>query len=144
MAKKQTIKIEIAHLGDEGTHIFCKGKINGKKARILIDTGASKSVLSEEFAQKLKNIKHLDLSEEENKASGIGAEKVDTQFSRIKSLRFKKLKIKKLIVGTIDVSHVKALYASLNIEPFDFILGGEVLEMHNGIIDYKAKTLTLG
>lgn len=130
-------------LGDEGCHIFCKAHVNGKKANVLIDTGASKTVLSLEFASKLKKLKYLDLAED-NQTSGIGPEKVEAQFARLKSLKLKKLDIKKLIVGTIDVSHVKQLYQQLDIAPFDMILGGEVLEKYNGIIDYKKKLLHLG
>ncbi len=139
---KEKIKCTIEQLGDEGSHLFCKGRINGKKVRVLIDTGASKSVLSAEFASKLKSLKYIQV--EEGETSGIGPEKLEAQFARLKSLRFKSLNIKKLIVGTIDVSHVKALYESLNIEPFDFILGGDVLEKYRAKIDYKKKTLTLG
>ena len=95
---KHKIKCTIEHLGDEGSHMFCKARINGKKVRVLIDTGASKSVLSTEFAAKLKSLKYISV--EENETSGIGPEKVEAQFARLKSLRFKSLNIKKLIVGT--------------------------------------------
>ncbi|MBO6518177.1 MAG: clan AA aspartic protease [Bacteroidia bacterium] len=141
--KKQKIKIDLVHLGDEGCHIFCKAKIDGKKARVLIDTGASKTVLSKEFANGLKRLKYLELPEE-NGTAGIGPEKIEAQFARIKSIQFKKLNIKKLVVGTIDVTHVKQLYENLNIKPFDLILGGEVLEKYNAHIDYKNRILLLG
>ncbi len=141
--KTQKIKIKVVQLGDEGCHIFCTARINGQKARVLIDTGASKSVLSTEFASSIKKLKYIKPSEE-NQTSGIGPGVVDTRFARLKKVEFKNLTVKNLIVGTIDVSHVKKLYKSLNVKPFDFILGGEVLEMHNAKIDYKLKIMSLG
>lgn len=141
MVKKVILPIEIVSLGDEGSHIFCKAKVNGKKARVLIDTGASKTVLSQEFADSLKNLRPVDI--DDNTTSGIGPDKVDAQFAKIKKLEFKGLTVKKLIVGTIDVSHVVAMYHSLGLKPFDMLLGGDVLEMHQAKIDYRKKQLTL-
>jgi hypothetical protein len=77
----------------------------------------------------------------DNSTSGIGPESVEATFVRLRSLRFKSLKIKKLVVGTIDVSHVDAMYDTLNVKPFDMILGGEVLESYNVVIDYKKQQL---
>ncbi|MCO4819527.1 MAG: clan AA aspartic protease [Bacteroidetes bacterium] len=139
MKKKVTVPIQVVHLGEEGTHIFCKAKVNGVKARVLIDTGASKTVLSKSFALTLKGLKEVSVSD--NSTSGIGPESVEATFVRLRSLRFKSLKIKKLVVGTIDVSHVDAMYDTLNVKPFDMILGGEVLESYNVVIDYKKQQL---
>ena len=139
MKKKVVIPIKVIVLGEEGTHIFCKAKINGVKARVLIDTGASKTVLAKSFADKLKSLKKVKVSD--NSTSGIGPESVEATFARLKSLRFKSLNIKKLVVGTIDVTHVEAMYKTLGVKPFDIILGGEVLEAYNAVIDYKKKVL---
>ncbi|MCB9262022.1 MAG: aspartyl protease family protein [Flavobacteriales bacterium] len=141
MKKKQQIKLQIAAMGDEGCHIFCKAKINGMYARVLIDTGASKTVMSKEFADGLTNLKHIEI--DENKTAGVGAEPVQADFAKIKKLKLKKWTIKKLIVGIMDLSHVKPLYESVGVEPFDAILGGDVLQMSNAKIDYKKQQLTL-
>jgi hypothetical protein len=139
MKKTIVIPISIVHLGEEGTHIFCKAKVNGIKARVLIDTGASKSVLAKSFADKLKKLKHVP--DGDNTTSGIGPESVNASFAKLKSLEFKSLRIKKLVVGTIDVSHVVKMYKTLGVKPFDLILGGEVLEKYNAVIDYKKKVM---
>jgi predicted aspartyl protease len=135
MKKKIIIPIKVVQLGEEGTHIFCKAKVNGVKARVLIDTGASKSVLAKSFADQLKKLKKVEGTD--NTTSGIGPENVEASFAKLKTLEFKDLKIKNLVVGTIDVSHVTSMYETLGVKPFDLILGGEVLEAHNAIIDYK-------
>ena len=139
MKKKIIITIKVVQLGEEGTHIFCKAKVNGLKARVLIDTGASKTVLAKSFADKLGKLKKVKV--DDNSTSGIGPESVEATFARLKSLKFKSLNIKKLIVGTIDVSHVANMYETLGVEPFDIILGGEVLEEYDAVIDYRRKLL---
>lgn len=139
MKKKIKIPIKVVQLGEEGTHIFCKARVNGKKARVLIDTGASKSVLAKSFADKIKNLKNVSVND--NSTSGIGPEAVEATFAKLKKLQFKSLVIKKLVVGTIDVSHVTTMYDTLGVKPFDLILGGEVLERYNAVIDYKRELL---
>jgi hypothetical protein len=141
MKKKIVVPIQVIRLGEEGTHIFCKGKVNGFKVRILIDTGASKTVLAKAFADEMPRLKPVDV--EDNTTSGIGPDAVDATFVMVKKLEFKSLKIKNLVVGTIDLTHVKEMYETLGVEPFDLILGGEVLETYNAIIDYKNKKLIL-
>ena len=141
MKKKVKLPIQLIHLGEEGTHIFCKARVNGLKARVLIDTGASKTVLSKSFADRLNGLKEVEVYD--NATSGIGPESVVANFVRLKKLKFKSLKITKLIVGTIDVSHVDAMYSAMNVEPFDMILGGEVLEKYHAVIDYKKRKLVL-
>ncbi|MFT7592475.1 MAG: hypothetical protein ACI9UJ_002412 [bacterium] len=139
MKKKIIIPIKVVQLGEEGTHIFCKAKVNGLKALVLIDTGASKTVLAKSFADKLGKLKKVKV--DDNSTSGIGPESVEATFARLNSLKFKSLNIKKLVVGTIDVSHVVTMYETLGVKPFDIILGGEVLEEYNAVIDYRRKCL---
>ena len=42
------LKLEIVPIEDDGYHIFIEAFINGKKARLLIDTGASRTVFDAE------------------------------------------------------------------------------------------------
>jgi len=139
--EKEVIKLKRIDLGDEGCHLFCKGRVQGIPIRILIDTGASKSVIGLEFSKRLKNLKYVQV--DENETSGIGPEKVVTQFALLRRLRLGDLRIKKLVVGIVELSHVENLYHRLGYKPFDMILGGEILYKHHAVIDYKRKSLTL-
>lgn len=138
---KKRIAIQLVALGDDGFHIFCKVKVNGKKVRALIDTGASKSVLSKHYAAQMNNLKEVQVSDAQT--SGIGPEKVEAEFAVIKKLSFGKLNVKKLVVGLIDLSHVEAVYEQFNIKPFDMIIGGDVLLLLKAKIDYRKKKLIL-
>lgn len=139
--KSILIKTKRVDLGDEGCHIFCKGIINGEKVRILIDTGASKSVISSALADKLIDLEYVDMPD--NETSGIGPEKVVARFARLKKMKIKKLKIRDLIVGVMDVSHVQEMYDRFGHKSFDVILGGDILFEYKALIDYKFNTLLL-
>jgi Aspartyl protease len=139
--KNVKIKLKRIDLGEEGCHLFCKGKIQGKPIRILIDTGASKSVIGMKLSSELADL--LPVEVRENETSGIGPEKVVTEFAQLNKLRLGNLVIKDLVVGIVDFSHVNELYDNLGYKPFDMILGGEILYKHKANIDYKKGLLTL-
>ncbi|MFM9946172.1 MAG: retropepsin-like aspartic protease [Bacteroidia bacterium] len=135
------IKIELQSLGDDGYHIFCKVKVNGKKCRALIDTGASKTVIGKKLIKKLKveEFKPQGL----NQMTGIHPGEMDVAFARIESISFGTLKFKNIITGLIDLEHVNMQYKTLKIEPFQLIIGGDILAKGKAVIDYKNKLLKL-
>ena len=135
------IKIELQSLGDDGYHIFCKVKVNGKKCRALIDTGASKTVIGNMLINKL-NI--LDFKYNgDNQMTGIHPGEVDVAFAKIDTISFGSLIFKNIITGKIDLEHVNMQYKTLNIEPFELIIGGDILFKGKAVIDYKNKFLKL-
>jgi len=135
------IKLDIQSLGDDGYHIFCTVKVNGKKCRALIDTGASKTVVGTKLAESQKmDIIHMS---GENQMTGIQPGEMEVMFTRIDSIAFGALKFKDIIAGLIDMDHVSAQYKTLNIKPFKLIIGGDILFKGNAVIDYKNKFLRL-
>ncbi len=135
------IKIEIQSLGDDGYHIFCKLKVNGLKCRALIDTGASKTVLSKSLFKKLK-LKEFKLTSD-NRMTGIQPGTMNTKFVIVDTISIGKLEFINLVSGLIDMKHVDEQYKTLNIQPFQLILGGDILQKGKAVIDYKSKTLKL-
>ncbi|MCC6721999.1 MAG: retropepsin-like domain-containing protein [Bacteroidia bacterium] len=135
------IKITIEPIGDDGFHVFCNLKINDIKCRALIDTGASKTVISIELKEKL-NLPDF-INPNDNLVSGIHPEKVDVSFVTIEKLSFGKFNINNLISGTINLSHVNEQYKILKIKPFDLILGSDVLYNSKALIDFNSKFLVL-
>jgi predicted aspartyl protease len=135
------IKIEIESLGNDGVHLFCKVKVNGLKCRALIDTGASKTVISRELSELL-NLTDF-ISPADNQLTGIHPGEMEVTFAQIKKIAFKNLVFKNILTGLIDIDHVKAQYTMLKIEPPLLILGGDILNTGLAVIDYKNKVLKL-
>lgn len=135
------IKIELQSLGDDGYHLFCKVKVNGKKCRALIDTGANKTVIGKKLIGKLMVEEYKVKGD--NQLTGIHPGEVNVAFAKIDSISFGNLKFKNLITGLIDLEHVNLQYKTLNIEPFELIIGGDILTRGKAVIDYKNKFLKL-
>lgn len=140
-AKSTRIPITIDNIDGDGFHIFMELRIGKKKLRALIDTGASKSVLGKAILPDLKKVKLI--SESESQAKGIGEQMLDTTVAKIKKLKLGRLEIEDLYVGVLDLSHITATYQTIGVEPFDMILGGDILEHFNAIINYKKGWLKL-
>lgn len=128
-------------MGDDGYHIFCRVKVNGIKCRALIDTGASKTVLGKPLHQKL-NITEF-MADMDNSMTGIHPIGMNIVFAKIDEISIGKIKFNNLMTGLIDMDHVSKQYESLNIKPFDLIIGGDILHKGNAIINFKDKTLEL-
>ncbi|MCB9246887.1 MAG: retropepsin-like domain-containing protein [Flavobacteriales bacterium] len=137
----EKIALEIAELGEQGYHLFCKAKLNGKRVRVLIDTGASKSVIAKSFADKLTKLKQMEVPDSQTR--GIGPEAIDANFVRIRTLRFGKVRFHGLIAGILDLSHVTAVYEELRIAPFDFLMGCDLLLELNAVIDLPEAVMSI-
>ncbi|MCB9241060.1 MAG: clan AA aspartic protease [Flavobacteriales bacterium] len=131
---KRKIFLERIDLGEQGCHLFCKGSIHHHSIRILIDTGASKSVLSSRMAEQLPSLRQVHLAD--NETSGIGPEKLTAEFVQLSRLRVGNVRLNDLIVGVMNLDHVTALYERMGYQPFDFILGGDILDACRAQIDY--------
>jgi hypothetical protein len=139
MKNHTSVPMKILSLGEDGYHILCKVKINGKKYRALIDTGATKTVLSKTILNKLPKLEPVNLEEE--KSHGIGDSPLEIDYYLLKNMRIGKRKIKPYVVGLMDVAHVDAMYLQLGHQPFDILLGGDVLKKYKLILDYGKKKL---
>ena len=135
------IKLDIQQLGDDGYHPFCEVRVNGRKCRALIDTGASKTVIGTQLLKKLKLKSFQNPSD--NRMTGIQPGDLDVAFAVVDELKFGKLKFAHLVAGLIDLSHVNRQYRSLKVKPFDLILGGDILVKGNALISYKEKVMKL-
>jgi len=133
--------MQIVHLGEGGYHIFCRAEIEGLEVNALIDTGANKSVLSTELAEKLQHLEAVEL--EENHTAGIGKEEVETSFVKLHSLQIGDLVIQDLLMGLLDLEHVEEMYRQMEIEPFNLIIGGDILQEYKASINYKNSELRL-
>lgn len=141
MSNTQHIPLKIVSLGEGGYHIFCTIEIEGRSVNALIDTGANKSVLSFALASELSTIEVQE--QEENHTAGIGKEEVETSFVILEKLQIGEIQFEDLIMGLIDLDHVEEMYLEMEVEPFQAIIGGDILNQSKAIIDYGQSTLSL-
>ena len=138
---KISIPLKIVHVDKQGYHIFVKAKINGKVANLLVDTGASKTVLDANRIELFAERRNMILNE--HISSGLGTNSMESHTIVLKKLQVGELLFKNYEVFLLDLSHVNQTYIKLKYKPLDGVIGGDILVLSKAIIDYKKNTLTL-
>jgi hypothetical protein len=141
MKKKDVeIKLEIKDIQKNGYHVFLNAKIEGKKARMILDTGASKTVLSLHFLEE-NNLFDDDLKTSKDEAIGIGAEPLETYIYEINNFTLGKTTISSFETVVLDLKHINNSYQQFEMKTIDGILGGDFLNKYEAVISYKKKLL---
>lgn len=139
--KSTVIDLDILTIEDDGSHLICKAKINGKNARILIDTGASRSVFDQERILLFVNDKSF--VQNEKLSTGLGTNSMPTSSVTLKSFKVGDLKMDNFLAILLDLQHVNVTYGTLGHEAIDGVLGNDILVKHKAVIDYNKKILKL-
>lgn len=135
-----SIPIKILKL-DDGFHLLISVRVNGKPARLLIDTGASKSVFDK---SRIETFLSADKFEKHDKLStGLGTSTMKSFLAVIDKMSIGKLEIKNYKTVIIDLSHVNVAYGQLKQKPIDGVLGSDVLKKYKAVIDYGKKKLVI-
>ncbi len=133
-SKLQSVKIILTELDKGGYHIFITVKINGKRCRFLVDTGASKSVLDKTYYEK--NLSQKKLKTVQQETMGLHSSVPETYIGSIKELEIGKHKIKNYVVAAVNLSHVNSTYSQLKASKIQGILGSDILLKYKMVIDY--------
>ncbi len=141
MLNKETLPIEFAEIEPGNFHLFMKVKIGRKNARLLLDTGASKTVLDQ--SRVLQFIQFHHLKSHDIASVGLGSNSVETQLTQLSSMGFGTIKIKPVEVAVLDLSHVNQTYAMLGMPVIDGVLGSDILYQLKAVIDYGTKRVRL-
>jgi predicted aspartyl protease len=137
LAKKSYYTINLKKTATN--HFEIKAKINGKKGRFILDTGASNSCVG------LDEIKTFNLITEDSdhKAAGAGSTEIETQISKKNKIEIGNYKLKKIHLVLFDLSHINNALKKQNAKSINGIIGADILEKGKAIIDYNKKNLYL-
>ena len=137
---KIVVPVKIIAIETDGFHLIVKSRINGKSARLLVDTGASRTVF--DINKKEKFIKKQELVKNKSLSTGIGTNKMVSHSSVINKFSIDQLVIFEYEGVFIDLSIVNSSYQQINIKPIDGVLGSDLLKQFNAIINFEKQTLT--
>ena len=113
--------------------------LNGTAGRFILDTGASSTCVSTELATHF----HLNPKPSEEKASSASANELDTEVAYHNELVIGSWSSKRRSVVLFDMQAVNHALQKLDIEAVDGIIGADILQSVNAIIDYKNDWLYL-
>lgn len=138
---KTHIAIQIVTIENDGIHLMIKAYINRKKALLIVDSGASKTVFDIDRIKRLTGKQAIRRNDK--RSTGVGTDNIISHETTISSFRLGKLIITDYKTVLIDLSHVNKSYAILGLPTVDGVLGSDILYLYKGVIDYHKKILEL-
>ena len=138
----QNIPFEVISLQADGFHIITEVEIFEKKFKMVIDTGASKTVLDK--------VSLLNSGIDEDKflstdilSTGLGTNNMQSFMINIPLLKLADWSTKNFTAAVLDLSAINIAYNQIGIESVIGVLGGDILNIFGAKIDYKKNQLTL-
>jgi predicted aspartyl protease len=126
------------HVSD-GFNLYVDGSVNGRKAKLMVDTGAFATLLHLRFVRSMK----IPMRDTPFSSAGINLKTRGVQMATISRLSIGSMNMRDKNVGVINLEgliHGGLLDAS---PPVAGLLGSEILRRHHGILDFGTKTLYL-
>lgn len=137
---KTLLKFKNIDIEGDGCHLLATIKINNKDAKVIIDTGASKTAFDNE--RILSFIDNEKMVKAEQLSSGIGTNTLESHTVLLKEIKLGKLIINNYSAVAIDMFHVNESYSMLNLDKVDGVLGGDILKEYNAVINYKTEKIS--
>ena len=139
LSNRITVPIEIVKLEDNSYHLIIQGEIDGIKGEMIIDTGASVSVIDKAL---------LTEKWEDKNGCTIQSGSVSGQIEHVELLVADYLKIggrklKNTSFAAIDLKYVNEMYKQRLKRKVIALLGSDFFVRYQAIIDYSTLKLTL-
>ena len=123
-------------------NLYVNGSVNGKAAKLMVDTGSFATLLHRSFVQRMR----IATRETQYSSSAVNLKERGVRLARIRKLSVGSVDIFGKEVGVIDLEgliHNGLLEPRNGGAPVAGLLGGETLRNHHGIIDFGTRTLYL-
>src|SRR3546814_726893 len=136
-----TIALNIFSLEEDGFHPKLEVGINGQQESVILDTGASKTAF--DLQQLSKLLSRNDFQAVERLSTGLGTNTMQCFTATIAELQVGEFLITDFEVTVLDLSHINQAYKKLGLEKVLGVIGSDLLQEYNALIDYGNQTLTL-
>ncbi|NPD46186.1 MULTISPECIES: aspartyl protease family protein [unclassified Lentimicrobium] len=135
------IPLELIDLNGDGFHLAMTVEVNGVKLRMILDTGASRTVFDVNRIDSFVQNPEMELNEQ--LSTGLGTNDMQSNILQIDSFVIGELRIQEYSTVAIDMVHINQTYEILEMPLIDGVLGSDILHEFQAKIDYKTKELTL-
>lgn len=120
-------------------HYQAMAHVNGQRLSLIIDSGASTSILDNASAVRLR----LPLRSSRTRVSGLGAPAQRAMSARLDDVRLGGLHLDSLPVVVLDLSHVNQSLRDEGIELADGVIGADLLAEREAFFDFTSGVLYL-
>lgn len=137
---KITLEILIIDIQGDGNHLLVDASVNDQPVKMLIDTGASRTVFDK---TRLAELVSTGFEKIDRLSTGLGTNTMNSEKICISRLCFKSICFDNYEAVVLDLSHVNDSYIKLGYEGITGVIGGDILQKLDAVIDYKNALLTL-
>ena len=130
-----SIQLQRSNLG----HFEVEVSLDDQLVLMLLDTGATKSVLHTETAKNL----NLKLNHESEQGGGLGISEATVNSTLINELKIGPLVIPSFYLYIMDFSHPIKSIVDRGGNLIDGVIGADILETREAIIEYKESKVYL-
>ncbi|MDD2549658.1 MAG: retropepsin-like aspartic protease [Bacteroidales bacterium] len=138
---EKNIPFEIKETEDGSFHPIVQAEIDGQAIFLIIDTGASRTVLDKGL---VNNYTITQNSHQEAFAAGINAQKLEVEQAVIPNLKIGSIVFSSLRVFSTDLKPVSALFEEITKTTIDGLLGCDFFYANNATLNFNKKVITLG
>jgi hypothetical protein len=136
---KQQVPFKIIQIENDGFHPIVKAKVNGKRIMLVIDSGASRTVIDNMCLEGLTpTINELH----EPFAAGVNATQFEVQPFLVPLLTMGKIKLKNLEIFGTDLSQLSELYQKMTGIRIGGLLGCDLLKKYSVKLNFKTNAMS--
>jgi hypothetical protein len=136
------LKIELMPIEEDGFHIFIEALINGGTARLLVDTGASRTVFDEEKIKLFLTKKNHRFKRFSKLSTGLGTNTMKSHSIILEEFSLGETVFKDYQAVVLNMEHVNQSYQVLGQKQIDGVLGGDLLALLKVKIDYDKNLIS--
>jgi hypothetical protein len=135
------IPFEFVSIEADGVHLILNAKINQKPCRLLIDTGASRTVFDQNRIALF--VEEPEMHENEQRSTGLGTNTMKSHIITLESLEIGALHLQDYTSVIIDMMHINQSFETYGLQTIDGVIGGDILLDYKAEIDYRKQELRL-
>jgi predicted aspartyl protease len=137
------VPFRLVNIEGDGFHIVIPSRINGLKANMLIDTGASKTVFDLTRIKLFLKQEVANFDLHSHLSTGLGTNTMESHVTMIDTFSIGKFKVRKYQAVLLDLAHVNQSYELLGIKPIDGVIGSDLLVHLRAQINFLNHTLKI-
>ncbi len=138
---KINIPLQIIDMQGDGFHLLVEVKIGRSKYKVVLDTGASKTVFDQTMLTKANA--NIVVESTDRLSAGLGTLSMASFKAMLPSFKIGRLHLPDFEVAVLDLSTINQAYAQLNHPEVLGVLGGDILMQYDAVIDYGKRKLKL-
>ena len=135
------IPFEFISIEADGVHLILNAKINQKPCRLLIDTGASRTVFDQNRISLF--VEKPEMQENQHRSTGLGTNTMKSHIITLESLEIGELHLQNYTSVIIDMVHINQSFETYGLQVIDGVIGGDILLDYKAEIDYRKQELRL-